>query len=198
MKVGFDFDKTLTFRDTSLGFYKICSKSNARFFLFFPFYFLCSILYKFKIISNDQLKHVAVQIFLRGLSLEQFHNKCKQYSKKIEFNNILTQLDYYKEKGCAIYIITASFSSYISELFSGLPVHVIGSELVFKNNRVNGVKINCFGKKKVDELKKCGVHRLDVFYTDSYSDYPLIMLSKKSFLVKKHANNHFIADRICL
>lgn len=198
MNVCFDFDKTLTYKDTSLGFYKICSKTNSRFYSLLPLYVLCCCLYKFNLITNDRLKSFAVKIFLKGITREDYEENCKRYSKKVKLNNILDQLYIHLREGCDIYIITASFSLYVSEVFSDLPVSVRGSELLFINNKIVDVKMNCYGAQKVEEIRKNSITRVDYFYTDSYSDYPMMQICENNFIVKRMGGHLYRFSRVVL
>ena len=66
MIIVFDFDKTLTFKDTLFGFYKIVNKNSSIFLIKRLLLLIGAFLYKFKIIDNDSLKSFGIFLFLKG------------------------------------------------------------------------------------------------------------------------------------
>jgi len=55
-KVVFDFDKTLTYKDTLLGFYKECTPNLILWCVKFAMYLFFMCLTKIKLINNTALK----------------------------------------------------------------------------------------------------------------------------------------------
>jgi len=186
--VVFDFDKTLTYNDTLLGFYLHCNPNiitkSIKFLVYLPF----MILFKTSLIKNDTLKKIGIRIFLYKLTKTNLIKYSKSYAKTIIFNSVFK---YFSErvntKSNKVYIISASFESYLSELFKKYDVKVVGSSFIFdSNNKINGLHNNLYGfaKKKylnrVEHLKE--IHE---FFTDSYSDIYLAKIAKKIIVVKK-------------
>ena len=82
------------------------------------------------------------------------------------------------------YIVTASPQLYVQMYFTNMIV--IGTTFVFDADEVfNGLKFNCYGKNKVIALKRIGVSHIDEFFTDSFSDMPVMKISREVFLVKE-------------
>lgn len=180
--VVFDFDKTLTAKDTLGGFYYEASPTKFRYYVKLPFLLVAAALYKSGLISNAALKKVGVWLYLKGLSQENIDQIGRSYSRKIKLNNIYKS-DFLKYSPDQVLIISASFEEYLKPLF--IDYTVVGSKLRYNSeNRVNGVITNMYGEKKREWLLNQNIDHVDVFYTDSYSDQPVIDLSNKVYLVK--------------
>lgn len=179
MIVVFDFDKTLTNKDTLLGFFLECSTKDFSLLVKLTIYAMLMLFNKLKITTNDRFKKIAVKIFLKGLKKDYFLKCANLYSKKIKFNHV-----YYDRylKYDEPFIISASFFEYLSPLFP--KTNLICSELEYSNERINALKTNCYGFKKCKALKRIGITHIDEFYTDSLSDLPLAKISHSIFLVR--------------
>ena len=70
-------------------------------------------------------------------------------------------------------------------------VQVIANELCFINKKFSGyyLRPDCYGPEKVNRYKKFYPSKnIDFFYTDCYSDKPLIDISLNSYLIKNNQN----------
>lgn len=179
--IVFDFDKTLTYSDTIFGFFIAVSFKN----ILFPFkvigYFIAMIFAKFRIISNTDLKVCGIYLFLKNMNEKQLSIRALKYSNKIKLNKLYENYSFTSKD--TIFVISASFIDYLKPLFPD-NVFVIGSQLLYKENKVYGLKDNCFKNRKAQILLANGVNSIDVVYTDSKSDLALVEMSKKTILVK--------------
>lgn len=180
--IAFDFDKTLSHKDTLLGFYIHTIKWYK--FYNIGIYTIFAILHKLKLISNIKLKEFGVTIFLKGMKKEDFLRLAKEYAYTIKTNFLFKQVEE-MSKNNKVYIVSASFTDYLAPLFSK-SIIVFGSEVTYQDNNILELKTNCYGKNKVLVLSSNGILLLDDFYTDSYSDLPLMEMSKHVFLVKNN------------
>ena len=185
--IVFDFDKTLTYNDTLLGFYICASRKTLLFYIKLCFYFILMIFAKLNWISNNKLKALGIFIFLKNKSKTEIDEIATTYANKLKFNKLFN--DYSFDKYQNIYIVSASFEVYLSKLFPD-NVKIIGSKIQYKNDLVHSLKFNCYKKSKVEALANDGVHKISVFYTDSYSDYPLANISEKTVIVKGDKLHH--------
>lgn len=178
----FDFDKTLTKKDTLFGFYKICVKYSFIKKVLLYFYVVFMIAQKYNIISNTALKKIGIKFFLEGQHAKTIRKFAKEYSMQIELNNVsIKEFKKYENP----YIISASFSDYISILFPKTKIY--GTELLYdKKNRVKGLKRNCYYNEKYNILKEDGIIKIDAFYTDSINDMPLAEISDTIYVVKQN------------
>lgn len=178
--IVYDFDKTLTYRDTLFDFFRFASDKN----IFYPFkvtiYFISMVLAKFNLFSNKRLKSIGVALFLKGLEKKIFMNRCENYYLYIEFNQLYKKLSF--DKDADYYIVSASFEDYLRPLFPSF-VKILGSRIEYQDERVDRMGRNCYKNKKVDYLKEIGVDSIDTLFTDSFSDYPLATISDNIIVV---------------
>ena len=62
--IVFDFDKTLTWKDTNLGFFTFAGKRKPFFPIRLLIYIGLKILRKLRLISNVKLKNMGLQLFI--------------------------------------------------------------------------------------------------------------------------------------
>ena len=181
--IVFDFDKTLTYRDTLLDFYIHVSKKDFKFPIKLSYYLGFMILFKLKIISNDYLKIKGFNLFLKGLEDNYIKNKAKNFASKIEFNDLYKTFNFNK-KDKKIIIVSASYEIYLKYIFSK-NVKVFGSKFVSFDGLASELSFNCYSTNKNFILKKNGLNLIRTFYTDSYNDKSLAEISHKVVLVNK-------------
>lgn len=179
--IVFDFDKTLTYRDTLFDFFRFVTHKNSTYWFRVLFFIFSIFLTKIGVITNSNLKDFGIFIFLKGISKDDLTSKSKQYSKKIILNKLYSNFNF-KSKN-QIYIITASFVDYIIPLFPR-NVKIFGSKFKFKKNKIFALDFNCFKSNKKETLIRNGINEIDVFYTDSFNDISLAKFSKKIIVVK--------------
>ena len=177
MRIGFDFDKTLSYKDTLLGFFLQSDRSimGIRVVL----YFLAMIATKFRILSNDNLKKVGVYLFLKGKTRTEIAKIGRRYAPTIKLNQLHARVFTSCDRPI---LVSAGFEEYLKPLFpDGI---VVASRLQYKDEVVTGLGFNCFGAAKIPALRNAGISELDEFYTDSYSDQPVMDIAQRVFLVK--------------
>jgi phosphoserine phosphatase len=180
--VVFDFDKTLTLNDTIAGFYVACNK-NISLLWKVPYFFVFVCLHVLKKITNDKLKQIGVKIFLKGKTKNKLYAIGEMYAKKIKFNKIY-ESEYLKKYPTAI-ISSASFYEYLQFIFP--KKYLLASTLSYNDkNEVVGLKKNMYSNNKVDALKEKKINNIDLLYTDSYSDKPLMDIASITYLVTKN------------
>jgi hypothetical protein len=179
MTVVFDFDKTLTYKDTVFRFFLFCSKRDPILWMKILLYGILMVAHKISFVSNDSLKQMGVYFFLRGKSRNFITNCGEIYASRINLSRIYhDELKKYENP----YIASASFGEYLVPILPG--TNIIASQLEYNRNRVHRLKMNCYGETKLRMLKDRGVETIDLLYTDSISDLPLVKLSKKTYYVR--------------
>ena len=179
--VVFDFDKTLTYKDTLFGFYKEADGKNILFSFKRILLIFFAILLKVRLINNDQLKKIGISLFLRGKSKNEIHHIANQYVQKIELNKIYENI-FLKVPKKERLIVTASFEEYLSLLFP--TENIIGSKLSYDESKILGLGRNMYNEQKKNELLRLGISSIDFLYTDSDTDKPLMDLAKRVFIVQ--------------
>ncbi len=173
----YDFDNTIYNGDSTLDFYFFCLKRNWHLIKYFPGQLLALFLYKLGRINKNEFKE-RFYIFLRGIfdidkEVEVFWLKNKYKIKSW----------YLENKGNDDLIISASPEFLLKPLEKILGIKIIGS-LVDKNSG-KLISSNCFGIEKIRRYKeKFEDIQINRFYSDSFSDEPMALFSKESFLVK--------------
>ena len=179
----FNFDKTLTYKDTIRGFYFFAAKKNLSFpFKLLWFYFLVA-KRKLKLISLTDLNYNAIKLFLAGYNKNKLDAIGKNYIKRIIFNEIYYS-DYAsisKNEENQVIVTSASFGIYLKHI--GFK-HLLATELEYENDRPVGLKFHNHSANKVKKLNEIGITVVDVLYTDSISDLPLARIAKQIILVR--------------
>ena len=181
--VVFDFDKTLTYKDTLFGFYLSLSHYDLRSFCNVIRYLLLVLLYKFNLIDNSTLKYYGFHYFIRGKSEIELTKAATKYASKIKFNALYQSFNFLADD-LSVVIISASYQIYLRPLFPH-QVKVYGSNFSFNQGKAYQFRVNCYAEVKREILNSNGILNIDTFYTDSISDYCLASMSKKIRLVNK-------------
>ncbi len=180
--IVYDFDKTLTTHDTLFGFFRHSAKKELLYFIKLPIYVICMVFAKMGVISNTKLKEIGVRFFLYGMQKDLLEQKAKSYKDKIIFNDLYKDIEY--EKDAQYFVVSASFEEYLKPIFPDF-VTVIGSKLIYSENQVSGLLLNCYKEMKKELLKSIGVEKIGVLFTDSYSDIALATMSEKMVVVNR-------------
>ena len=123
------------------------------------------------------------------------------YSQRIKprlITRIVQELELYKEKGYAIYIVSGGFTDYIIHFCKEFEINEpIATNIKYQNGICLGVidGIDCMHAAKIDKIKKIiDLSNIDfeqsVAYSDSITDLPLLTIVKNGVVVsKKHSQN---------
>jgi len=185
----YDFDGTITHRDSFIEFLKFCSGRKKYFkniFMLSPFI----ILYFAKILPNEVLKERFISIFFKGFSIEAFNALCNNFALSI-LPNILREdakksIEEALKRDDRIIIITASPEKYIVPWANEMGIEVIGTKLKVKNRKLTGRLDgkNCYGKEKLERLNKyIKLNDYDeiLVYGDSRGDKEMLSVATKKF-----------------
>lgn len=172
----YDFDKTIYNGDSTIDFYIYCLIRKPYLIIYFPKQVLGYIKYILKKQDKTKFKE-DFYCFLNGLKDVDLtvKNFWGRNSKKIKEW-------YIKQKKANDVIISASPSFLLREICRRLHItNLICSDVDYNGHYTNK---NCYGEEKVRRfLTQFPNRKIDEFYSDSLSDLPLALLSKKSFLV---------------
>ena len=183
MTIVFDFDKTLTDRDTLFGFYKLTNKPGFSYFIKRVLLLIAAICFKFKIISNNRLKKIGVSLFLKGKDKSFIDEKGRLYASSINLNKIYYN-DYLQYSIRDRMVISASLIEYLKHKFPN--EKIFASSLKYsESKKVIGLEENLYAEQKRKFIEQKGIERIDILYTDSYSDKALMEISNKIFLINK-------------
>lgn len=184
----FDFDGTITTKDTFVEFIKYY-KGSLKFWLGFAILSPLIIGFKLKIIPNWKAKELVLIYFFRGTNIQKFKEVCSSFTKELLPHIIrpqaLVEIKRHQQESTPIHIVSASPELWIQEWTEELNIHLIGTKLEVINDCLTG-KIsgkNCYGPEKANRIKKA--IQIDDFdyieaYGDSYGDTEMLNLAHKS------------------
>jgi phosphatidylglycerophosphatase C len=184
----FDFDGTITTKDTLLEFIKYCSGP----YLFYAGFLLNSpwlLAYKMKIISNQLAKERILTFFFGKMKVETFQQKCDRFSYEVlpgllRIKAVL-EIERLKELDATIVVVSASPENWIRDWVQRMQLELIATKLDVRNGRLSG-RIegkNCYGKEKLRRIKE--KYDLSLFdetyaYGDSRGDTEMLRAVKIS------------------
>ena len=178
MKIDiYDFDKTIYNGDSSIDFFLFCLKRNKSIIINIPKITFYYILYFLKIKDKTKVKEVFFS-FLKKINTDDYVLKFWESNK-----NKIKSFYLDKDNHTKDIIISASPEFLLKPICDELGVHdLIASQVDEKNGKFP--KSNCKGIEKVNRLKELYKNiEVDKVYTDSYSDKPLIDISKHAYIV---------------
>ena len=185
----FDFDGTITTKDTLLEFIKFI-KGPFNFYLGFLLNSPWLVAYKLKLISNQAGKERILTWFFGRTTPEKFASHCVDFSTRelpaLLRPKALEEIESLRQKGFDIVIVSASPEDWLRPWTETTGLSLLASRLEIKDNKLTG-KItgrNCHGKEKVSRIKE----KYDLSaYTDIYAygdtsgDRPMLGLATISF-----------------
>lgn len=192
----FDFDGTITTKDTLLEFIRH-SKGPARFYLGFILTSPWLIAWKLKLISNQTAKEKVLRFFFKHTPLDRFEQDCENFSRDalpaLIRPKALREITRLKESGASIVIVSASPENWIRRWTTTLETELLATRLETtpdkdpnKPHRLTGkiLQKNCHGDEKVRRIRE--VYTLEEFqeiytYGDSGGDRPMLNLGTASF-----------------
>lgn len=155
----FDFDGTITTKDTLLEFIKY-SKGNVRFYLGFLINSPYLVAFKLKLIPNQTAKEKVLQFFFKGTTEKVFQEKCDAFATQIVPTLLrpkaLEEIEKFKAAGTPVVIVSASPENWISKWADSIGATLIATRLEVKNGVLTG-KIsgkNCYGQEKVRRINE--------------------------------------------
>lgn len=185
----FDFDGTITTKDTFLEFIKF-TKGSFRFYFGFVLNLPYLIGYKLKLISNQTAKEKILQFFFRNTTVEAFKKNCNNFSTKVLPKLIrpkaLQEIMRLKEKNIVVVIVSASPEDWVKPWANQLKLESITTKLEIYNDRITGKILgkNCHGNEKVSRIKEAFSltdYIIVAAYGDSKGDKPMLALAQKAY-----------------
>ena len=188
----FDFDGTLTTRDTFIEFIKFYS-GTIGFIIGFILLSPMLVLYKLKIVPNWRAKEYVLSYFFKGEHIDEFNTKGKAFAERILPAMIrkktVDKFNRYIEQGDMVIIVSASAVNWVKPWADKHGVELIATNLEIKNDRLTGRILgrNCYGPEKVSRIK--GQINLSDYseihvYGDSRGDREMLDLATHAFYKK--------------
>lgn len=185
----FDFDGTITTRDTLLEFIRF-NKGTAAFYWGFVLNSPWLLAYKAKLISNQRAKERILTHFFGGKQLKELEESGQQFtSTKLDTlvrPKALQEINRLKALGVEVVVVTASAEAWVAPWCRAQGIGLLATQLALKQGKITGriAGANCYGTEKVNRVK--AAYALQEFqevyaYGDTKGDKPLLRLATHSF-----------------
>lgn len=193
----FDFDGTITTKDTLLEFIRF-SKGKIPFYIGFVLNSPWLMAYRVGLISNQAAKERILAWFFRKTPLTHFQDTCDRFATAVVPGLIrpkaLREIGILQEKGFSIVIVSASPENWIHKWAENIRAGLLATRLETqpgngkqdKEARLTGRILgkNCHG---IEKVRRIGENfKLDTYneiyaYGDSSGDKPMLSLAHHSF-----------------
>ena len=181
---AFDFDGTLTRRDTLIEFIRYV-KGNKEFLIGFLKHLHLLIMMKLGIMPNWKTKRIFFQYFFGGMTLEKFNEYCEKFAKEkasLLRKKGMVAVNKAVMDGDQVVIISASIENWVEPFFRfqvSKPINIIGTKIQVVDGKLTGrfLTKNCYGEEKVRRLLEQYPDRKEyklVAYGDSRGDHALL------------------------
>ncbi|MCW1963144.1 HAD family hydrolase [Chryseobacterium viscerum] len=154
----FDFDGTLTYKDTMFMYLKFydSTKYRIQFLRHVPLF----ILLKLKLAETEKVKKSFIGSILKGQTQEKIEMKSKQFFElhypKIVRENALDFIKNIDRNNTQSLLVTASLDIWVKPFAEELKMELVSTRAEFKNGVFTGnfVGKNCNGKEKLVRIKE--------------------------------------------
>lgn len=172
--IVFDFDKTLTYKDTMNQFFFWRMKGLR--VIYWPVFLFFVLLVKLRMLTIKRLKELSIGM-LTPKKKDAMMDLFKEFSKEIVLAETINIFNAKVRSEDRVIVLSASPVYYLQELFPDS--EIIGATFEFdSNNDFKGILEHPYGKEKYNALTKMGIERIDEMYYDSKSDEELFPLCK--------------------
>ena len=186
--VAFDFDGTLTTKDTLLEFIRYACGSWP-FAVGFLRYAPLLVLMKLGLYPNYKAKQRVFAHFFRGMSLADFDKRCRDFAnnnRHLLRPQGIKALEQAVAKGNDVLVVSASIDNWVRPFFEGdrIPI-IVGTQIEVENGLLTGrfLTRNCYGQEKVNRILALYPHRNEYYltaYGDSRGDKELLAFADES------------------
>lgn len=188
---AFDFDGTLTTKDTLLEFIRF-AKGSGQMFCGFLLFSPLLILMKLHLFPNWKVKQKIFSYFFKGMKIDDFNALCTRFAERNK--HLLRPAGIEKvrqaiaEEHTTVLIISASIDNWVRPFFDEIDkkIQVLGTQIETKEGRLTGqfTTKNCYGEEKVNRLTALYPHR-EAYYLiafgDSRGDKELLTFADKAY-----------------
>lgn len=192
---AFDFDGTLTTRDTLIAFIHYAC-GTPRFLLGFLLHAPLLVLMKLRLYSNGKTKQRLFTWFFQGMSIETFDALCQSFAlshRHLLRPDTVRLLQQALSEGAEVLVVSASIDNWVQPFFSTFHLppstfHVLCTQIEVIDGRLTGrfLTPNCYGQEKVRRILALhpdrSTYRLTA-YGDSRGDRELLAFADEAHLV---------------
>lgn len=168
----FDFDGTLTTKDTLLEFI-LYSCGKVKFLLGFLLYSPLLILMKFGLYPNWKAKQHVFSYFFRGMKIDDFDSVCRRFAVDCRYllrPEAVKDMETAMTEGIKVYVVSASIDNWVQPFFEF--AKVLGTQIEVINGILTGrfMTPNCYGPEKVRRIKEVLTEPRSHYYIIAYGD----------------------------
>lgn len=182
---AFDFDGTLTTKDTLIEFIRF-AKGTLAFGWGFARYAHLLVLMKLGLYPNYKAKQKVFAYFFKDMSLKDFNALCKAFaasSKHLLRPAGIAAIQQAQNEGSEVLIVSASIDNWVQPFFDD--VKVLGTQIEVMDGKLTGrfLTRNCYGQEKVNRILALYSNRQDYHLTafgDSKGDKELLAFADES------------------
>ena len=192
---AFDFDGTLTTRDTLIAFIRYAC-GTPRFLLGFLLHAPLLVLMKLRLYSNGKTKQRLFTWFFQGMSIETFDALCQSFAlshRHLLRPDTVRLLQQALSEGTEVLVVSASIDNWVQPFFSTFHLppstcHVLCTQIEVIDGRLTGrfLTPNCYGQEKVRRILALHPDRSTYHltaYGDSRGDRELLAFADEAHLV---------------
>ena len=182
---AFDFDGTLTTKDTLIEFIRY-AKGSMALGLGFMRYAHLLVLMIIGIYPNYKAKQKVFSHFFKDTTLDDFNALCKAFaasSNHLLRPNAIEAINHAIKEGSEVLIVSASIDNWVQPFFP--QVKVVGTQIEVIDGKLTGrfLSKNCYGQEKVNRILSLYPNRQDYHltaYGDSRGDKEMLAFADES------------------
>ena len=183
--VAYDFDGTLTTKDTLIEFIRYACGTGA-FVKGFLRYAHLLVLMKLGLYPNWKAKQKVFAYFFEGMKIEEFDGLCQRFAKDNQHllrPKGIEAIQQALDKGAEVLIVSASIDNWVQPFFA--EVKVLGTQVEVIDGKLSGrfLTKNCYGQEKVNRILALYPNRSEYHltaYGDSRGDKELLTFADES------------------
>ena len=189
---AFDFDGTITNRDTLLEFIRHVF-GTPRMVWGFALCLPWIILMRLGLYDNGKAKQRVFSHFFKGMSIDDFNDYGRRFAEShrhIIRPDMAALLVGLQQEQADVVVVSASITNWVRPFFDTSCLTVIGTEAEVYAGRLTGrfATPNCYGPEKVRRLLEVRPDRSEyelIAYGDSRGDREMLQLADKHFMCKE-------------
>ena len=183
---AFDFDGTITTKDTLIEFIRY-AKGSMALGLGFMRYAHLLVLMKIGLYPNYKAKQKVFAHFFKDTTLDDFNALCKAFaasSSHLLRPNAIEAINHAIKEGSEVLIVSASIDNWVQPFFP--QVKVVGTQIEVIDGKLTGLFLskNCYGQEKVNRILSLYPNRHDYHltaYGDSRGDKEMLAFADESY-----------------
>ncbi len=190
----FDFDGTLTIRDTLIAFIRF-ARGTAWLVLCLALLLPRLVLMKLGLVDNGRTKERLFALCFKGMATSDFNDLCHRFAdtvgRSVKRQETWDVMEKAVAEGDPVYVVSASVDNWVSPFFPKA-VTVVGTRVESEDGRLTGrfLTPNCYGAEKVRRLKELvpdldsdRSHYYIIAYGDSRGDKEMLAYADESHYV---------------